>query len=179
MEHLHGDLEVVVGERDDVGVGPVTEHDGLLLERLAKRSEIVAQPGCGLEVEFVGGRLHLQFDFADQLVGAAGEEVAERFDDVAVFVGVDPADARGRALVDVAEQAGPADLGVSFEHPGRAGAGGKDAQQQVECFADRPRVRVRARSTGRPCGADRGRRTGAGYSSLRVTASMGYVLSSR
>ena len=37
---------------------------------------------------------------------------------VAVLLGADPADARRRALADVAEQAGPADLPGPLEHPG-------------------------------------------------------------
>ena len=61
----------------------------------------------------------------------------------AVLVGVDPADARRRALADVAEQARPADLAGALEDAGRAGAHREDPQQQVERLADGPGVRVR------------------------------------
>ena len=74
--------------------------------------------------------------------GLAGHEVAEVLDDRAVLLGADPADARRRALADVAEQARPADLPRALEHPGRAGPGREDPQQQVEGLADRPGVRV-------------------------------------
>ena len=49
-----------------------------------------------------------------------------------------------RALADVAEQARPADLSGPLEHPGRAGPGREDPQQQVEGLADGPGVRVGA-----------------------------------
>ena len=75
-------------------------------------------------------------------VRAAGQEVAEVVDDVAVLVRGDPADARGGALVDVAEQAGAPDLAVAAEHPGAAGAGREDPQQEVERLADGPGVGV-------------------------------------
>ena len=62
----------------------------------------------------------------------------------AVLVGAHPSDARCAALADVAEQAGPADLAGPLEHARAAGARGEHAQQQVERFADRPGVAVRA-----------------------------------
>ena len=45
VEDLDGDLERVLGQRDDVGVGAVAEHHGLLLQRPLHRPEVVAQPG--------------------------------------------------------------------------------------------------------------------------------------
>ena len=45
VEDLHGRLELVLGERDDVGVGAVGEHDRLLLHRALERLDVVAQPG--------------------------------------------------------------------------------------------------------------------------------------
>ena len=36
VEDLHRGLELVLGEREDVGVGAVAEHDGLLLDRRAR-----------------------------------------------------------------------------------------------------------------------------------------------
>ena len=36
VEDLHGRLELVLGEGDDVGVGAVAEHDRLLLDRRAR-----------------------------------------------------------------------------------------------------------------------------------------------
>src|SRR3712207_8104550 len=48
-----------------------------------------------------------------------------------------------RSLVDVAEQARPADLPGPLEDAVAAGAHREDAQQQVDRLADRPGVRVR------------------------------------
>jgi hypothetical protein len=45
VEDLHGRLELVLGEADDVGVGAVAEDDGLLLQRAVERADVVAQPG--------------------------------------------------------------------------------------------------------------------------------------
>ena len=62
VEDLHGDLERVLGERDHVGVGAVAQHHRLLLQRLGERTEVVAQPGGLLEVERLGGGVHLALD---------------------------------------------------------------------------------------------------------------------
>src|SRR5258708_38211662 len=56
---------------------------------------------------------------------------------------VDPADARGRALADVAEQARAADLPRALEGPGRAGPDREDPENGVNRVPDRPGVRVR------------------------------------
>ena len=55
VEDLDGGLELVLGERDDVGVGAVAEHDRLLLHRAAQRLEVVAQPGGPLELQVGAG----------------------------------------------------------------------------------------------------------------------------
>ena len=143
VENLHGHLEFVGGERDDVGVGAAAEDDGLLLQRPPQRADVVAQPRRGLEVQLLRCRAHPILQLAHEPVGAPGEEVTEVFNDVAVLLGTDPPDARRRALVDVAEQAWPPDLVVPLEHPVRAGARRENPQQQVEGLADRPGVGVR------------------------------------
>ena len=123
----NGGFEIIGGKGDEIGVGAVTEYDGLLLERLAQSPDIVTQTGCGLEVEVLGSLLHALFEIFDQLVRAAGEEVAEIFDDLSMLLGADSPDAGRRALVDVAEQTRPADLVVPFEDSGRARSCGKDS----------------------------------------------------
>ena len=65
VEDLHGGLELVLGEGDDVGVGAVAEHDRLLLHRPAQRLEVVAQPGRALELELGAGLAHLPLEPAD------------------------------------------------------------------------------------------------------------------
>ncbi len=78
----------------------------------------------------------------------AGHEVAEVIGDRPVLLGGHPAHAGRRALVDVAEQAGPTARRCPLEDAGRAGAHREDAQQQVEGLADRPRVAVGAEVAG-------------------------------
>ena len=142
VEDLDGDLERVLRQRDDVGVGAVAEHHGLLLERLLDRPEVVAQPRGLLEVERLGGGVHLGTDAANEGVGVAGHEVAEVVDDVTVVVGADAADAGGGALVDVAEEARAADLARASEDAVGAGPHREDSQQLVDGLADRPGVAV-------------------------------------
>ena len=148
VEELHRDLELVLGQGEDVGVGGVGQHHGRLLEHPLERPDVVAQPGGPLEVELGGGALHLLGQAGHEPAGLTGHEVAEVLGDLAVARGVDPADARGAALVDVAEQAGPADLAGPLEHPGGAGAHREDPQREVEGLADRPGVRVGAEVPG-------------------------------
>ena len=144
MEYLHRHLQVVGVDGDDVGVGAVTEHDGLLLHRPAQGVDVVAQPGRPLEIEILGSRGHIPFELMDQLVGAAGQEVAEVTDDASVLVGRDTVDARCRTFIDVAEKARPVHLPMPFEHPVGAGPRRKHAGQQIDGLADRPGVRIRA-----------------------------------
>lgn len=143
VEDLHGGFQRVVGEGHHVGVGAVAEHHGLLLHGPAQRCDVVAQPRGPLELQLLAGLGHLPFQLADHGVGAAGHEVAEAVDDVAVLVGGDAADAGRGALADVPQQAGPAHLTGPLEHARGAGPRREDAQQQVEGLADRPGVRVR------------------------------------
>ena len=148
VEDLDGDLERVLGERDHVDVGAVAEHHRLLLERALHRAEVVAQPGRLLEVLAVGGGVHLPLDPPDERPGLAGHEVAEVVDDRAVVLGGDVADARCRALVDVAEQAGPPDLAGALEDAVGAAPHREDAEQDVDGLADRPGVAVGAEVAG-------------------------------
>ena len=119
---------------------------------------------------------HLPLQPADHAVGLAGHEVAEVVDDLAVLVGVDPADARRRALADVAEQARPADLpgpaedaGASRSGPGRPAAAGRASPGS-------PRRARTGRSSGRPSSSRPRITCSRGYSSSRVTARLGIGL---
>ena len=142
VEDLDRGLQLVLGEGHDVGVRAVAEDDGLLLQRPPERAEVVAEPGGLLELERLRRGGHLALEPLDHRLGLAGHEVAEVVDDLAVLLGGDPADAGCRALADVAEQAGPADLAGALEHAVGAGTRREDAGQGVERFADRPGVGV-------------------------------------
>jgi hypothetical protein len=131
VEDLDGRLELVLGDADHVGVGGIGQHDGLLLHRPGERADVVAQPGCPLVLLAAGGLGHVTFHPAHEPGGLSGHEVAEVADDLAVPLRGDAADARRRALVDVAEQAGPADLSSADEDALAAGAGREDSQQQI------------------------------------------------
>ena len=144
VEDLHRSLQLIVGEGDDVGVGAVAEDHRLFLQRAAHRRDVVAQPRSALEIEVDRCVVHLLLHLADQLVGLAGQEVAEITDDAAVLLGADPADARCGTLVDVSEQAGAVNLAVTLEHSVGTGSRGEHAGQQVQGLADGPGVGVGA-----------------------------------
>ena len=97
VEDLDGGLQLVIGERDDIGVGAVAEHHGLLLHGPAQRADVVAQPGGPLELQVVGRLRHPPLQLPDEVVGAAGEEVAEVLDDLAVLRRRRPARRTGRS----------------------------------------------------------------------------------
>ena len=61
-----------------------------------------------------------------------------------MVLGADFAHAGGRALVDVAEQAGASAVLGALEHAIRTGAHRKDGQQGIQRLADGPHLRVRA-----------------------------------
>ena len=111
-------------------------------------ADVVAQPGGPLELQRRRRLAHLALEPAHEAAGVAGHEVAEVLGERAVLLGVDPADAGRRALADVAEQAGPADLAGPLEDAVAAGAHREHPQQQVDGLADRPGVRVRAEVAG-------------------------------
>ena len=148
VEDLDRDLEGVLGERDHVGVGAVAQHHRLLLQRLGEGAEVVAQARRLLEVERLGGGVHLPLDAPGERGGVAGHEVAEVVDDLAVLLGRHVADAGSRALVDVAQQAGTTDLGRPLEDAVAARAHREHPQQQVDGLADRPGVAVGAEVAG-------------------------------
>ncbi len=143
VEDLHGRLQFVLGDGDEVGVGRVGEHDRVLLHGLLQGPDVVPQAGRPFVLHLVGRLHHLLLQTAEVGAGAAGHEVAELLGQLLVVLGGDPADAGGGALADVAEQAGPAGAGGVLEDAGRAGAHREDPQQQVDGVPDGPRVPVR------------------------------------
>ncbi len=143
VEDLHGRFQLVLGDRDQVGVGRVGEHDRALLHGLPQGLDVVAQPGRPLVLHLLGRVRHPLLQAADVRPRAAGHEVAELVGQFAVLLGRDPPDAGRRALADVAEETGAAGAGGVLEDAGGARAHREDAQEQVHGVADRPRVPVR------------------------------------
>src|SRR5262245_16074801 len=147
MEHLECSLELILGQRDHVRVGTVTEDDRILLQRALEGLEIVAQPRRLLELQVRRCDLHLLLEPSHVGRGLPGHEVAELLDNASVFVSGDPAHAGCGALADIAEQTWPADLVCPLEHTVGAGPCRKHAQQEIKGFPDRPRMRIWAEVT--------------------------------
>ncbi|CAM5574116.1 hypothetical protein SMICM304S_11676 [Streptomyces microflavus] len=143
VEDLEGGLQLVLGDGDEVGVGGVGEDDCALLHGPLERLGVVPEPGGALVLHLLGRLHHVLLQAADVGARTPGHEVAEVLGQLPVFLGGDPADAGGRALVDVAQQARAAGAGGVLEDPGGAGADGEDAEHQVDRLADRPGVPVR------------------------------------
>ena len=147
-EHLDGDLQLVIGDADDVDVLAALGHHLLLLDRLAHGDEAVAHPGGALELQRLRCRGHLPFQAADDLVRVAVEEVAQLLHQLPVGHLLDLAHARAAALLDVEQEARPAEAVVLVELARAAGADGEAAQQQIEGVADGVGMRVRAEVAG-------------------------------
>ena len=135
-EHLDGGLELVVGDAEHVEVLRALGHHLLLLDRLLHAGEPVAQPGGLLELELAGRLVHAGLELLHDRVGVAVEELEQRLDVLVVLLLGDLADARARALLDVEQEAGPAEALVLVELVVRAGAQREGAQQQVEGLPD-------------------------------------------
>ena len=141
---------------------------------LRTASEPVAQAGGPLELELGRRRLHLGLEAVDDRVGVAVEELEQLADELAVRHLLDLADARAGALLDVEQQARPAEALVLVELvAGLHVRIGERAQQQVERVADGVGVGVRARSSGCPCACGRASPSPAATASSRVTARNG------
>ncbi|MDQ1595402.1 MAG: excinuclease subunit, partial [Arthrobacter pascens] len=104
MENLDRRFEFVLVQREHVGVRVLGQHHGVPLEDLAEGRDVVADPGGPFVVQFRHGRRHVLFQPADEPLGLAAHEGAEVLGQRPVFLGGDAPDARGRALVDVAQQ---------------------------------------------------------------------------
>lgn len=144
VEDLHGRLQLVLGDGDEVGVGRVGEHDRVLLHGLLQGLDVVAQAGGPLVLHLLRRLHHLLLQTTEVRARAARHEVAELRGQLPVVLGGDPADAGGGALADVAEQTGPAGAGGVLEDARRAGAHREHPKQQVDGVPDGPGVRVRS-----------------------------------
>ena len=158
-EHLYRCLELVFGHRDDVAVGAVGQGHGLLLQGALQGLDVVAQPGRPLVLLGGAGPAHLGFQPPDELARLARHEVAELLGQHPVLVLADPADAGGRALADVAEQARAASITgracLNYSRPSRSFGIGEDAQQHVAPCRGWPTHASTGRSNGPRAAAPR------------------------
>src|SRR6185436_17260689 len=93
-----------------------------------------------LELQLPGSALHLGRELLHDAVGVTVEEVDELLDELVVAGLVDLSDAGPRALLDVEQQAGPAEPLVGPELARRARTDREGPQQQVEGVPDGIRV---------------------------------------
>ena len=141
---MHRSVQVVAHEREHVRVRPVVEHDRVALQHRAQRLDVVAQLRRPLEVELHGGLAHLLLQVTDPRARAPLHELAQPLRELAMLLHRDAAHARGRALVDIAEQTRTPLRLRTLKHARRTRAHRKDAQQLIDRLADRPHLRVRA-----------------------------------
>jgi len=135
-----GSFEVVLGERDH-SASVRRRHDRLLLQRPAQRFEVVTQPGGELELELLARSGHPPLDALHHQVGLACHEVAKS-STIARFQSLSRAQHMARCTCRYVRAGRPSDLAGALEHTGRAGPRRKHAQQQIERFANRPRMGV-------------------------------------
>ena len=138
VEDLHGGFEFILVQGEDVRVGALGQDHGVAFEDLLERDDVVTDPRRPLVVQFRHGGGHVLFQPGDERLGLTAHEGAEVLGQGAVVLGRDAADARCRALVDVAEQAGPAAGFGPFQDTGAAAADREDAQQGVHGVPDGP-----------------------------------------
>ena len=145
MEDLHGGLQLVGAERNEVGVGAVRQHYRLLFHEFVYRAQIVAQAGSQLELEVLCGLFHSLGQALAYRPGIAIHEAQQLVHCLTVLLSAYPADARRVALADVSQQAGSPQPLVAVVHTLGAGAHREDAGKQVQGLAHGPRMRIRAK----------------------------------
>ena len=66
VEDLHGGLELVLVQGEDVGVGVLGQDHGVAFEDLPQRGDVVPEPGRAFVVELGDCRGHLLFQPRDE-----------------------------------------------------------------------------------------------------------------
>ena len=144
-EHLNGCLQVVLSVGEQVGIHGRAEHHGVTLKRLSQRGNIVTKNRGTLKVHISCGGLHFRGQLGDMLLSATTHKPGQPARQLAVLLGANLAHARRCALIDIAEQAGSAAILRAVKHAVRAGAHREHAQQRIQGFTNRPRLRIRAK----------------------------------
>ena len=135
-EHLHRSLQIIFCDTDHVDVFVAGADDLLFLDGLAHRRQTVPQAGRPLELQLAGRGAHLCFQAVHHRVGVSLEELQQLLHQTAVADRVDLSHAGSGAFLDMEEQAGLAQLGVTRELAVAAAAHRESAQQQIERLAD-------------------------------------------
>ena len=112
------------------------------------RFEPIAQPSGLFKLKVGRCLLHVGVEPIDDLVGVTVEKLTQLGDELPVGHLVDLTDTRSGTLLDVEQQARPAESLVLVELALRTGPDREATQQQVECVADRVRMGVRPEVAG-------------------------------
>ena len=144
-EHLNGRLQVVLSVGEQVGIHGRAEHHGVTLKRLSQRGNIVTKNRGTLKVHISCGGLHFRGQLGDMLLSATTHKPGQPARQLAVLLGANLAHARRRALIDITEQARAAAILRAVKHAVRAGAHREHAQQRIQGFTNRPRLRIGAK----------------------------------
>ena len=135
-EQLDGRFQLVVADADHVEVLVAGPGELLFLDGTPDAGEPIPQPGRQLELKF-GRRIgHALFEIVDDRVGIAFEKTHQLPDEPVILVSPDLAHARPCALLDVVQQARPAEPLVGGQLVVAAGADRERPQQQVERLTD-------------------------------------------
>ena len=146
-EHLNGRLQVVLSVGEEVGIHGRAEHHGITLKRLSQRGNIVTKNRGALKVHLGGGFLHLRGQLRNMLLSATRHETGQATRQLAMLLRANLAHARRRTLIDIAEQARAAAILRTVKHAVRAGTHREHAQQRIQGFTNRPRLRIRTKIT--------------------------------
>jgi hypothetical protein len=138
VEDVECGFELVLDHCHDISVGIVWQNDSVALKCSLQCADVVAKPCCSFVLLMVSSILHLALQLFDESGGVTSQEGAEVVDEDAMVFSADSADAGGRTLVDVSEQAGPTHLPCSLEDAGAARPDREDPQQLIERLANRP-----------------------------------------
>ena len=144
-EHLNRRLQVVLRVGEQVGVHGRAEHHGVTLKRLSQRGNIVTKNRGAFKVHLGGGFLHFRGQLRNMLLRATRHKTGQPTRQLAVLLGANLAHARRRALIDIAEQTRAATILRAIKHAVRAGTHREHAQQRIQGFTNRPRLRIRTK----------------------------------
>ena len=132
MKNMNGSVEVVADERECIRVRPVIEHHSVTLQHRAQRQDVVTQLRRTLEIQLRRGLAHLRLQVANHRPGAPLHELTQSLSKRAMLLHRHASHARGRTLVDIAEQAGPSlRLRGAETHPPNTKRHREDAQQLI------------------------------------------------
>ena len=112
-KYLHAGMTPGLMRRDDVGIGKAGDMDVLVSLHQRERAYAVADQRRGLEVERLGGAVHLGRQTLLDVAAAPGQKQLRLLDQPRVIVAFDPADAGRAAALDLMQQAG---TGPIVEH---------------------------------------------------------------